>query len=101
MYSPLTTLIDRLDSSAISATNVIKWSCPVPAFGDLSRSSVATLGLNPSNREFVDEYGKELEGSFRRFHTLTSLGLRSWCEVDSRHLRLILNSCSKYFVGNP
>ena len=101
MYSPLTTLIDRLDSSAMTATNVIRWSCPVPSFGDLSRSRVATLGLNPSNREFVDEAGKELEGPSRRFHTLGSLRLKSWGDVDSRHLQLIVDSCAKYFTGNP
>lgn len=101
MYSPLTTLIDRLDSSVLSSTNVIRWSCPVPSFGDLSKSRVATLGLNPSNREFVDELGKELEGSSRRFHTLGSLRLKSWADVDSRDLELIVDSCANYFTGNP
>jgi hypothetical protein len=62
---------------------------------------VATLGLNPSNREFVDESGDELRGPLRRFHTLMSLGLESWEEADARHLRLILDSCRKYFLGNP
>jgi hypothetical protein len=70
-------------------------------FGDLSTSRVATMGLNPSNREFVDESGNELEGSARRFHTLNSLGLSSWADADARHLRLILQSCSEYFLGNP
>lgn len=101
MHSALTTLIDRLDSQAVSKTNVIRWGCPVVSFGDLSTSQVATLGLNPSNREFVDELGKELEGKSRRFHTLNSLGLSSWAEVDARHLRLILQSCREYFWGNP
>jgi hypothetical protein len=101
MHTTLTTLIDRLDSPAISGTDVIRWGCPVPAFGDLSSSRVATLGLNPSNREFVDELGDELQGPFRRFHTLKSLGLASWLEVDARHLRLILESCRTYFLGNP
>jgi hypothetical protein len=85
----------------MSGTNVISWGCPVPSFGDLSRSCVATLGINPSNREFVDEKGNELQGTFRRFHTLNSLGLRSWSEVDARHLCLILESCRKYFSVNP
>ena len=57
------------------ATDMIPWSCPVPAFGDLLNSFVATLGLNPSNREFVDEEGNELEGAARRLHTLRSLSL--------------------------
>jgi hypothetical protein len=101
MYSTLTTLINRLDSSAISRAKVIKWGCPVPSFGDLSNSRVATLGLNPSNREFVDESGKELQGKFRRFHTLRSLGLKSWSDIDARHLHKILESCRAYFLGNP
>lgn len=101
MHVTLTTLIDRLDSPAVSGTGVIRWGCPVPSFGDLSSARVATLGLNPSNREFVDQSGDELQGTSRRFHTLASLGLRSWSEVDSRHLRLILESCRTYFLGNP
>jgi hypothetical protein len=59
------------------------------------------LGLNPSNREFVDRSGNELQGALRRFHTLNSLGLTSWSDVDTRHLRLILESCRSYFLGNP
>ena len=101
MNSTLATLISRLDSPAVSGTSVIRWGCPVPSFGDLSSSRVATLGLNPSNREFVDEMGNELKGSLRRFHTLNSLGLTSWSDVDSNHLRLILESCRAYFLGNP
>jgi hypothetical protein len=49
----------------------------------------------------MDESGEELEGAFRRFHTLNSLGLTSWSDVDARHLRLILESCRTYFLGNP
>ncbi len=101
MHSVLTTLIDRLDSTEVSGTNVIPWGCPVPSFGDLSSSGVASLGLNPSNREFVDERGKELEGTSRRFHTLKSLGLSCWADADARHLRLILQACRDYFVCNP
>ena len=101
MHTALATLIDRLDSPAVSGTDVIRWGCPVPSFGDLSISRVATLGINPRNREFVDESGDELRGPLRRFHTLNSLGLESWEDTDARHLRLILDSCRTYFLGNP
>lgn len=101
MFIALATLIDRLDSPLISRTDVIRWGSPVPSFGDLSTAKVATLGLNPSNREFVDDSGRELEGAYRRFHTLNSLGLESWAEADTRHLRLIIDSCRLYFLGNP
>ena len=96
MYSTLTTLLDRLDRLDASATDVIGWGCPVPSFGDLSRAQVATLGLNPSNLEFVDEAGNELEGQSRRFHTLRSLGLESWAEADARHLQMIMDSCQQF-----
>lgn len=101
MYSTLITLLNRLDKSDMSATNVISWGSPVPSFGDLSSSQVATVGINPSNREFVDELGNELEGVSRRFHTLNSLGLETWSDVDARHIRMILDSCRTYFLGNP
>ena len=81
--------------------NVIPWAAPVPSFGDISYAQVATVGLNPSNREFVDQNGGELTGRSRRFHTLRSLDLHSWLDVDARHLSLILDSCHRYFHGNP
>jgi hypothetical protein len=101
MNGLISTLIRRFEDNARAGTNVIPWSCPVPAFGDLSRSKIATVGLNPSNREFVDGSGNELEGSSRRFHTLKSLGLARWADVNARHLQLIVDSCSAYFSRNP
>ena len=101
MYSTLATLIDHLDGRNTDQESVITWGAPVPAFGDPSKSRVATLGINPSNREFVDESGTELVGDARRFHTLSSLSLSSWGDVDSRHLLLIVSSCREYFRRNP
>ena len=101
MHVALTALLNRMDSPALADSNVIKWGAPVPSFGDLSSSFVATIGLNPSNREFVDDSGKELCDNDRRFHTLRSLGLSSWSDVDARHLQLIVQSCCMYFRNNP
>jgi hypothetical protein len=101
MDSLVSTLVKRLDDRSLAGTGVIPWSSPVLSFGDLSRARVATLGLNPSNREFVDSEGNELDGSLRRFHTLTSLGLSRWSEARPCHLSLIAESCRAYFVGNP
>ena len=101
IYTVLTTLIDRLDSDVAVKAGIIPWSCPVPAFGDLSGPRLATLGINPSNREFVDQHGNELRGKFRRFHTLSSLGLYCWAEADARHLDLVLDMFRSYFSTNP
>jgi len=97
----LITLIDRLDSDLIDDSPVIPWACPVPSFGDLSTSVVATVGLNPSNREFMDESGQELQGGLRRFPTLSSLDLRRWADVHAGHLRQIIEACRSYFSGRP
>src|SRR5579864_8279521 len=97
MHSALATLIDRMDDPRITRSGVIRWGAPVPSFGDLATSTVATLGLNPSNREFVDEAGNELDGWDRRFHTLHSLGLCCWEDASAAHLRMILASCRNYF----
>lgn len=101
MESALRILLERLDESCIENANVISWGAPVPVFGDPSRSSVATLGLNPSNREFVDTLGNELNGEHRRFHTLKSLGLSQWANINSMQLDKISESCRDYFKRNP
>ncbi len=101
MYSTITALLNRLDSPAFAGTGVIKWGCPVPTFGDPANARIATLGINPSNREFVDQLGKELDGRERRFHTLKSLGLSKWAEADLRHIEQITESCTQYFQRNP
>ncbi len=101
MQKSLSILIKRLSDIALSDASVIPWSCPIPSFGNLLNSRVATLGLNPSNREFVDSAGEELDGPYRRFHTLKSLGIGDWRQADSRHLRLIIDSCQAYFSRNP
>lgn len=101
MHTTLTSLLERLDNKALSKAKVIPWSSPIPSFGDLSCSSIATLGLNPSNREFVDIRGKELDGDVRRFHTLKSLGLKKWSDANVTHRKKILESCNQYFHQNP
>ena len=101
MLSSLPTLISRIESAEMRRCGVISWGCPVPVFGNLSRSTVATLGINPSNLEFVDEKGDELKGQLRRFHTLHSLELPNWGSADATHLRVILESFDEYFHRNP
>lgn len=99
MYSTMTTLIERLESGEMS--QVLEWGCPVPFFGDYSSASVATVGINPSNREFVNVFGAELSDSERRLPTLSSLGRSSWAEVSGEQLVEIVNACRLYFTANP
>ena len=82
-------------------TDVIPWACPVPFFGDISRARIATVGINPSNLEFVDDQGQELQGILRRFHNLNSLNLKSWGEASEKQLISVANDCRNYFNHNP
>ena len=95
------TLLDRLGDSKLEGLEVIDWCSPVPVFGDITKSRVATVGINPSDQEFVDADGVELAGDHRRFHTLRSLSLSNWSEADFRHIQSIVESCSTYFLRNP
>ncbi len=101
IHAALAILIERLNDHSITEAEVIKWSSPIPAFGDLSHSEIATLGLNPSNKEFVDNWGNELDGVQRRFHTLKSLRLCCWKKAEDQHLDLINETCRNYFSRNP
>jgi hypothetical protein len=101
VYGLMGTLVDRLDRSSERYASVIPWSCPVPFFGGLLSAVVGTVGINPSQREFVDARGSELEGNDRRLPTLGSLALDRWRHADATHLRDIASACSSYFGRNP
>jgi hypothetical protein len=101
MNGELSTLIGLLKNPELLTSPIIPWSCPVPSFGNPEKSKVATVGLNPSNREFVDDNGQELDGLNRRFPTLNSLGISNWSEIEQNHVNLILQLCKEYFLRNP
>lgn len=94
-------LIRLLDDSRVSASDAITWGAPIPSFGDPSIARIATLGLNPSNKEFVDNSGEEIRGELRRFHTLKSLGVSNWEQISDSQIELIESSCTEYFLRNP
>jgi hypothetical protein len=102
MSQILLNLIKSLENLSLSNAGIIPGAAPIPSFGDHTRSKVATLGLNPSDREFFGKDKKELEEQKRRFHTLASLGISGWAEVKDKHLRSIQDSCREYFFRpNP
>jgi hypothetical protein len=101
MLDTLLSLIGRFETPALRECRIIPWGSPVPSFGDLSQSQIATVGLNPSNLEFVDAQGNELSGESRRFHTFSSLGITRWSQVSTKHAGMIVKSCREYFYRNP
>lgn len=101
MINELREFIERLNDPLINKTSVIKWASPILSFGKIETSKIATIGINPSNKEFVDGRGLELSGYKRRFHTLTSLELKNWNSISDLHLNNILELSDNYFINNP
>lgn len=101
VYGPMSHLFDRLDSHRPKDDILLRWACPVPYFGWLTSARVATVGINPSNREFVDEVGHELTGAARRLPTLQALGITRWSHATGDDVRKVTRSCERYFETNP
>jgi hypothetical protein len=101
MIEEVYNLVKRLSDPKIGELDIITWGAPVPSFGNLATSKIATLGLNPSDKEYVDNSGKELSYGERRFHTLTSLGINNWSDANETHFKSIVELCNEYFSRNP
>ena len=76
---------------------VIEWACPVPYFGHAERARIASVGLNPSDKEFCDDAGHPLSDSRRRLATLDSLGLQHWSAAGAEECSAVAQACSGYF----
>jgi hypothetical protein len=94
-------LLALLNEGSPVALGAIPWASPVVSFGNPFASKVATLGLNPSNLEFVDSVGKQLLEPNNRFESLSSLRATSWSDVAELGAQRILQSCEDYFFRNP
>jgi thymidylate synthase len=93
-------LAGREESKDI-ANAVIPWAAPAPFFGNISSAVIATVAVNPSDREFCDGHGAPLPDVKRRLETLGSLSLASWADTHPRHYKLINLTALHYFLRNP
>ena len=102
---PLTHVVEAalepLRRSPPSFPAVIERASPVPYFGRAERARVASVGLNPSGREFLDADRRPLGEPNRRLATLDSLGLRDWSEASPEEWSEVAEACSRYFKVNP
>lgn len=84
---------------------VIKGTTPVISFGDFTKSSVVTIGINPSSREFSTSgsKGKLLPTQKKRLQDFESLGISSYSDIGQSEIELIWQGCQNYFSdqGNP
>lgn len=94
-------MICLIHEQLLNKLDVIIWAAPIPYFGDPCKATIATVGLNPSDREFLSSDGIELANTARRFHTLASLELTSWNDLTLAQLESIHTTCTEYFSRNP
>ena len=74
---------------------------PVPFFGNINTASIATLGINPSKREFFDKHNKLLANQEQRLKNRSSLKIKSWKKASSKDVEELKQSCINYFHNNP
>lgn len=79
---------------------VVPGSTPVVAFGDPTHAEVATLGINPSAREFVED-GRLLAGDHRRLATLDALGAVDCGDLTVGQVAAVVADCAAYFQRRP
>lgn len=88
----------RRDPRAFSVPS----STPVLFFGDLFTARVATVGLNPSDQEFLDRRGDQLTGAARRFETLDSLDAPDRRTLGNEQCEQAVETMRRYFhPGKP
>jgi len=92
-------LIKNYSSKEIE-DQIIQWAPPIICFGNIDKSKIATVGINPSNKEFVNNMGIEITGYKRRFPTLQSLNIQNWNEINESHVYKIKDSYENYFKNN-
>ncbi len=76
--------------------DVVENSTPVVSFGNPTSVKVATLGINPSNIEFV-ENNVLLSGKDRRLSTISSLGASATESLTDSQIQEVIDDCYEYF----
>lgn len=94
-------LADRIRREPPENAPVVPGTLPVISFGNVASARVASLGLNPSVREFKDAAGTWLTGSAQRLPTYDSLGIEGPDELTEEIVGTVIDRCYGYFSGNP
>jgi hypothetical protein len=91
----------RIRRTPATGCCIVAGSTPVVSFGDAQAATVATLGLNPSRLEFLDDDGSELAGDARRLATHSSLGTADLSTAPADAVAQVLADCNSYFQRRP
>jgi hypothetical protein len=93
-------LYARLRRSPSPST--VPGSLPVLFFGDLFGAEIASVGLNPSDREYLNKDGVQLTGLDRRFATIDSLRADNRASLSDEQCAEAIQRMRDYFrPGKP
>jgi hypothetical protein len=90
-------LLQRIMKAPPIKEYITPGSTPVVAFGNPITARVATIGINPSSREFLDAKGKLLSEESRRLADFQSLGIKSHAEINESVAKSVLEESNSYF----
>jgi hypothetical protein len=93
-------MLEKMVRRQTPVAEVVVGSTPVVAFGDPLIATVATLGINPSWREFLSDEGTLLHGRARRLSTLLSLNADSTASLRPDQVQTVIAECGAYFRPN-
>ena len=94
-------IAERVRKPVPKESDVIKGSTPVISFGNATKARVATLGINPSKREFLNDRNEWLAEDSRRLATYISLGLKDITNASDEQVSDVISGCNNYFQQNP
>ena len=94
-------ILKRIKSSYPGKDLVVHQSTPVLSFGDFQNAGIFTLGINPSNLEFVDKKGELLKNKLRRLQTLSSLKASDCTSLSQKQSMKVFDGCIDYFNRRP
>lgn len=95
IYDKIKELLSVIDNS--SSELIIKDYTPILYFGELLNSKIATIGLNPSDKEYYDSEGKP----YNRFLNKQDFQINLWNEISNDEIIKIKTSFDYYFKHNP
>ncbi|MFE5336094.1 hypothetical protein ACFQ8E_09300 [Isoptericola sp. NPDC056573] len=90
---------DRIRQPVPDGCSVVPGSTPIVVFGDVRTATVATLGFNPSKKEFVTNHGAPVDP--RRLATYESLGVETLMTATDEQVAQVLTECYEYFQHYP
>jgi hypothetical protein len=91
-------VLERVMAPYPKNCHIVPYSTPVVSFGNPETSTVATLGINPSSREFLDDGMNLLSSGEKRLVDTKVLGLSS--EIESLNVEQaeeVIKGCFDYF----